>query len=101
MELVRGRTLAQLLAEGALALPMALDLAVQIADALAAAHTGGIVHRDLKPSNIMVTEEDRVKVLDFGLAKRHYGPSSAGLATETFPAHLPPTGAGVILGTVV
>jgi len=69
MELVPGRTLEDLLSKRRLKLPEALKYAVQIADALAAAHAAGIVHRDLKPANIMVTETGVVKVLDFGLAK--------------------------------
>src|SRR5271165_3372491 len=69
MEFVRGRTLDDLIAAGALPLPEATRYATEMADALAAAHAAGIIHRDLKPANIMITEADRVKVLDFGLAK--------------------------------
>jgi serine/threonine protein kinase len=69
MEYVKGKTLDQLLGRRGLALGEVLKSAVQITDALARAHVAGIVHRDLKPSNIMVTEEELVKVLDFGLAK--------------------------------
>jgi len=69
MELVPGRTLEDLLAKRRLKIPETLKYAVQIADALAAAHAAGIVHRDLKPANVMVTESGLVKVLDFGLAK--------------------------------
>jgi TolB-like protein/Flp pilus assembly protein TadD len=69
MELVRGRTLAELFEPGGLGLDTLLDIAVPLADALAAAHEQGITHRDVKPQNVMVTSEGRVKVLDFGLAK--------------------------------
>ena len=69
MELVPGRTLQDLLASRRLKVPETLKYAVQIADALAAAHAAGIVHRDLKPANVMITETGLVKVLDFGLAK--------------------------------
>jgi len=69
MELVEGRPLNDLIPEGGLPFDEILDIATAIADALIAAHAKGIVHRDLKPSNVMVTDEGRVKVLDFGLAK--------------------------------
>ena len=69
MELVRGRTIDQLISRRGLRLHELLGYAIQTADALSKAHASGIVHRDLKPGNIMVTEEGRVKVLDFGLAK--------------------------------
>jgi Tol biopolymer transport system component/tRNA A-37 threonylcarbamoyl transferase component Bud32 len=69
MELVAGQTLEELTANRRLKIQEALKYAVQIADALAAAHAAGIIHRDLKPANIMVTDRGLVKVLDFGLAK--------------------------------
>ena len=69
MEYVEGRTLDELIARKAMALPRALDYAIQTARALAKAHTAGIIHRDLKPSNIMVTADGLVKILDFGVAK--------------------------------
>src|SRR5262244_1443312 len=69
MELVQGRTLRELLADGQLLNRRVLSLAAQTADALAKAHEAGIVHRDLKPENLMVTREGFVKVLDFGLSK--------------------------------
>src|SRR5580658_10603590 len=68
-ELLVGDTLRQQLRHGPMSLRRAIDLGVQIAHGLAAAHDKGIVHRDLKPENLFVTKEDRIKILDFGLAK--------------------------------
>src|SRR5437870_2936792 len=69
MEYIEGKTLDALIPPKGLRPVQALRYAVQIADALAKAHGAGILHRDLKPSNVMVTDEGRVKILDFGLAK--------------------------------
>ncbi len=99
MELVEGRTLRELLAEGPIAVKKMLSIAAQVADGLARAHAAGIVHRDLKPENLMVTKEGFVKILDFGLAKLVSPLSEGGsqLATmEGFPATEP----GIVLGTV-
>jgi eukaryotic-like serine/threonine-protein kinase len=68
-ELLEGQTLRERVNDGALAVRKAVDLAIQIAHGLSAAHERGIVHRDLKPENIYLTSNGRVKVLDFGLAK--------------------------------
>ncbi|HXM76850.1 MAG TPA: protein kinase, partial [Thermoanaerobaculia bacterium] len=99
MELIPGETLAEKLASGALAIPEALDLARQIAEALVAAHEKGIVHRDLKPSNIKVTPGGKVKVLDLGLAKA-MDPRPEDSDTSKSPTVvLEQTRPGVILGT--
>ncbi|MGB3564190.1 MAG: protein kinase [Thermoanaerobaculia bacterium] len=69
MQLVEGRTLADLIPPGGITLERIFEVAIPLADAVAAAHDKGIVHRDLKPGNVMVTPRGQVKVLDFGLAK--------------------------------
>ena len=68
-ELLEGDTLRGVLTSGHLPLRKVLDYAVQIANGVAAAHEKGVIHRDLKPENIFITRDDRVKLLDFGLAK--------------------------------
>ena len=90
MEFVPGKALGELIPGKGLRLSEALDYAIQVAGALAAAHAAGIVHRDLKPGNVMVNEDGRVKVLDFGLAK----------LTEQRGAEGSGTDAGAITGTV-
>jgi TolB-like protein len=97
MGLVEGRTLDELIPPGGLTLERFLEIAGPLADAVAAAHDKGITHRDLKPKNIMVTDEGRVKVLDFGVAKLH--PRAAG-AEETELPTLTMTREGVVVGTV-
>jgi predicted ATPase len=78
MELVKGKTLTELLAAGALTMRNAIELAAQIAEGLAKAHEAGIAHRDLKPGNLMVSDDGFVKILDFGLAK--LAPTSSELS---------------------
>ena len=73
MELVSGKTLADLIPPGGVGVAKTLQYSTQMADALRAAHAAGIVHRDLKPGNVMVTDSGLVKILDFGLAKIRRG----------------------------
>ena len=83
MELVPGRTLEQLASSGTLTPTRVLQLGRQVASALEAAHEEGIVHRDLKPANVQVDSSDRLKVLDFGLAKAMDDPTDLGTAHDT------------------
>jgi serine/threonine protein kinase len=98
MEYVDGKTLDRRIGRKGLRIREALNYAVQIADALAAAHAAGIVHRDLKPANIMVTETGLVKILDFGLAKLAQPTQSDVAGTVSSVESL--TGEGRIIGTV-
>jgi serine/threonine-protein kinase len=90
-ELLKGQTLRELLGGRPLPLGKALDLAVQLAQGLSAAHDHGIVHRDLKPENLFVTSEGRLKILDFGIAR---------LVAEGVPAEQSATLTGSVMGSV-
>lgn len=99
LELVEGQTLAGRIRGGPVPVEEALKLALQIAEALEAAHEKGIIHRDLKPANIKVTPEGKVKVLDFGLAKAYAGdPENMNLSNSPTLSDMA-TQQGVILGT--
>jgi serine/threonine protein kinase len=96
MELLEGWSLREKLEGGAFPQRRAVEVATQIARGLAAAHEKGIVHRDLKPENIFITEDGRVKILDFGLAKK-ISSASAETNAPTTPVGTEP---GTVMGTV-
>jgi TolB-like protein len=111
MQLVRGERLVDLIPEDGMSVERVLDLAIPLVDALRAAHEKGIIHRDLKPENVMVDDEGRVKVLDFGLAKLFDSPEQdagvtladlrqgAGPSPTEAPTELM-TQPGMVMGTV-
>jgi eukaryotic-like serine/threonine-protein kinase len=99
-ELIEGETLRQRLMRGRMEVGEAIDVAIQVASALAAAHETGIVHRDIKPENIMLRPDGYVKVLDFGIAKLAESTFAEATADEAESVTLAGTNLGSILGTV-
>ena len=100
LQLIEGPTLADRIAHGPIPMEEALPIALQIAEALEAAHEKGVIHRDLKPANIKITPEGQVKVLDFGLAKAmEDDPKPSPDMSESPTLSLAATQVGVILGT--
>jgi serine/threonine protein kinase len=95
MELIEGQPLDRMISANGLPAERIVEIASALAEALAAAHEKGILHRDLKPANVMVTNEGRVKVLDFGLAKDVGGETS----NEATLTSAEPTQAGIVMGT--
>ncbi|MBV9481617.1 MAG: protein kinase [Acidobacteria bacterium] len=98
MEMIRGATLRSLLASGPLPFRKAIEMATQMADALAKAHEIGLVHRDLKPENLMITDDGDVKILDFGLAKLISPGQHQDESVPTLISQL--TEAGTVMGTI-
>ena len=99
LELVEGDTLADQLKRGAISIEESLKLALQIAEALEAAHEKGVVHRDLKPASVKVTPDGKAKVLDFGLAKAFEGDTVDANLSQSPTLSMAATQQGIILGT--
>jgi len=99
IELLEGKSLAEMM-QTPLPLPQVLEIAIQVADGLRAAHSKGIVHRDIKPANIFITQEGRVKILDFGLAKEAPATLSHSLTTDREMAVTAVSSPGAIVGSL-
>src|SRR5215472_2094996 len=99
-ELLEGESLGDRLRAGALSPRRAAEFALQLSHGLAAAHAKGVVHRDLKPENIFITRENRLKILDFGLAKLQPMGLTPDAPAQTAASEQLATGPGVVLGTV-
>jgi serine/threonine protein kinase len=100
MELLTGRNVRDLLASGPLKITQVVDIGIQIADALDAAHRDGIIHRDIKPANIFLTDRHQAKLLDFGVAKLTEARGASGSTTSSTGGAVDLTVPGVTVGTV-
>src|SRR5262249_52884090 len=99
LEMVEGETLADRIQRGPIPVEEALKIALQIAEALEAAHKKNVIHRDLKPANIKITRDGKVKVLDFGLAKAVRSETEPNSLSNSPTLSVGGTEAGVVMGT--